>query len=179
MSDTSSEFKPGQTVWQRHTHEMFDIVAVKGPSCWCWSVERCHYETISADDLLATDPNQPAEPVPQNCPWCGCDAEILACKAYRGFIVQCGSIDQHCFFSGSRKPTRLEAVQAWNSISILSVPAKTPKTSWQDLGKMLVAQEREACAVIADLAAQECGEGYGGMILANGIASAIRKRGQP
>lgn len=59
----SEQFKPGQTVWHRSTHEMFDIIAVNRPSCWCWSVSRCHYETISEDMLTTTDPN--AEPTPQ------------------------------------------------------------------------------------------------------------------
>lgn len=109
------EFKPGQTVWQRYTHEMFDIIAVKGPSCWCWSVERCHYETISADDLLATDPNRPAEPVPQDCPFCGGEAKaMLGDEGQRSYVVCTGN----CRAEGPLLATSLETIQAWNSIRV-------------------------------------------------------------
>lgn len=219
---TSSKFKPGQTVWNQHTHEMFDIVAINGPNCWCWSVSRCHYETISADDLLATNPNQPAEPAPQKCPSCGSTPVVGDCN------VSC----DECWMAASKRHTRLEAIQAWNSIrvggifdgpeydkieemakqKIRSAPEPCPACgagaelladcndqlsvycsrcgmrgprgesgpeavlAWDGLGN--VAEEREACAKIAYLAAQKCGEGFGGMILANDIARDILKRGQ-
>lgn len=115
-------FKPGQTVWNRHTHEMFDIVAVDRSSHWCWSVSRGHYETIAADDLVATDPRKTIDP-PQHCPFCGHEAAVL--ERPTASRVQCNAMT--CDFSGPGRQNRLKAIEAWNSIHVQST-APEPKS---------------------------------------------------
>lgn len=114
-ADDSPGFKTGQTVWNRHTHEMFDVIAVDRSSLWCWSFSRSHYETISADDLVATDPRKTIAP-PQHCPFCGHEAAVL--ERPTASRVQCNAMT--CDFSGPGRQNRLKAIEAWNSIHVQS-----------------------------------------------------------
>lgn len=121
---TSVPVQPGQTVWHRHTHEMFDIIAIKGPNCWCWSVSRCKYETISVDDLTATNP----ESLPQKCPFCG--GEAFPYEATGGHWLSC----EDCLATGPKKPTHLEAIQTWNQIMLNNQPTgRCEQGPWQNV----------------------------------------------
>lgn len=113
MSET---FKPGQTVWQRCTlrHRKVIFRASSEAMAWCEvhpDEPACNdrYENVPLDSLTATDPN--AEPEPQKCQNCG----NLQIEIFEDvFYAEC----TYCKMSGPVKPTRLEAIQAWNSICV-------------------------------------------------------------
>lgn len=63
-------------------------------------------------------PNQPAEPLPQKCPFCGSESDVSK-YGYVDFRVCC-SLNEPCLL-GPHKPTRLEAIQAWNLIQLVSL----------------------------------------------------------
>lgn len=149
---SSCEFKPGQVVWRETTGEKCRFLATFGPFAWIEFQDR--HTTVPIGTLTGTDPNQPVEPVPQKCPQC--ERESIA-SVYRDgdqFDVRhsCGAVS-------ARKPTRLEAILAWNS-----------------LGN--VTEEREACAKIAERVRAACVAGASGDWASQVIAKDIRSRGQ-
>jgi len=113
--------QPGQTVWHKDYHEVrLEVICQNGKWLWLREPDKEVGNLYVASDYTATDPN--AEPEPQKCPMCGSGAEV------RGYAN--GEWDVRCLESGRRagshgcgfkspfKPTRLEAIQAWNSIRV-------------------------------------------------------------
>lgn len=138
MPDTSKmtpdEFTVGQTVFVKSPRKIEDIgftdfgpltiVAIDGDEYWLKKGDTRYTRKIDA--LAATDPSQPAEPVAQVCPFCWSDTAVYESDGVNRKHWVCCKGHIACWFTGPRKPTRLEAIAAWNSIGILSVPARTP-----------------------------------------------------
>ncbi len=103
----SEEFKPGQTVYVRSTGEKLVVkwVAV------IVAVDECGMTWVKEpSDLVSVDPN---EPKPQNCPVCGNKSECSETQE-RHYRCYCDGL---CGLYGPIKPTRLDAVKVWNSLS--------------------------------------------------------------
>ncbi len=124
----SEQFEAGQTVWGKHTGLKASILAIHGDKAWV------EYEpsqaandlvgkgpqTVPLEVLLATDPNQPAELVPQACPMCGAKPIIHTNLAGISSVYCSEGTNPEKFncLRGPQMPTRLEAIQAWNSIRV-------------------------------------------------------------
>lgn len=111
-----SEFKVGQTVWHKYSKLLGGkIVWLSGEQLWIKGLGYGESFIAPAADFTATDPNQPVEPVPQACPFCG----MASAKCFMhqpNHWVSCTT--DTCRLSTPYKPTRLEAIQAWNAIRV-------------------------------------------------------------
>ncbi len=182
----SEQFKAGQTVWRITDGVRYEVVAHIGDLVWIRNPGRGN-QVFHENSISATDPNQPAEPVPQACPWCSV-SEVVVRGVNPAYV---GCLNPDCRFASPYRPSRLEAIAAWNSIRVGCVitcaeccDAKAdPVTCFclkcdAELQNTLRGLEREACAQIADIkvfkpiaeTTVDC---------AREIAARIRNRGKP
>lgn len=118
-----SQFQIGQTVFDKHTHAMYEVLAERKGVYWLWDVSDCIQRSKNGDELMA-DFAKSAEP--QKCPFCGGKAELMECPPNKPFV--------RCLketFWGPHRDTSEEAIAAWNSIEVVSLqnPRRT-KVEW-------------------------------------------------
>lgn len=121
----ASEFKPGQTVWRKSDGEKFTVSRLSDHD---FLVVICENRSIRAEnyeDFSATDPRQPGPSAevenPQKCPFCG--NKTKSHENDGNWTCYCPSDGWLMCLRGPEKPTRLEAIQAWNSIRVVADPA--------------------------------------------------------
>lgn len=115
------QFKVGQTVWHKEAQEVrLLVIGQSGDDLWLR--DNNFRETAHRYDsrmFTTTDPNQTAELVPQNCPFCGSATVSIQEFGTRertgaSWKAECDS----CLMNGPCLATRIEAIQAWNRISL-------------------------------------------------------------
>jgi hypothetical protein len=109
-----SEFKFGQTVW-RHLKQ-YEVIHQYLKDVWV--KDGTHGEILPVEWLTATDPNaKPLPPEPQKCPFCGYCPGFREIHAQERHWVGCENFG--CRFLGPERPTREEAIAAWNSLRVI------------------------------------------------------------
>ncbi len=112
-------FNVGQTIW----HKSQDL-AIPGPlvvraidvqDAWVRDDAGISY-TVPLCDLTSVDPNKPAEPAMQPCPVCGSRPMVAGDDSSNACRIFCPI--KGCML-GPTLPTRIEAIQSWNSITIV------------------------------------------------------------
>lgn len=101
----------GQKVWFISSGRPAEIIAFGPCATACVRHPDDSLGIWNFVDLTTVDPNQPVEPVPKKCPFCKGTADLS--ERSTGFVFEC-----ICWFRTPMKPTRLEAIQAWNSIRV-------------------------------------------------------------
>ncbi len=109
----AEKLKQGYSKWTR------PVQAYECPQCLKLHLKPGLCEECMPSDTTPKTANQPAEPVPQACPFCGGKTNLAGCGPCRMFCM-----GEDCIM-GPIKPTRLEAIAAWNSISV--TPPKEPE----------------------------------------------------
>lgn len=123
----SGQFKPGQTVFGRHTGHKFVFRASNEAMAWCEihpdePAQSERYKNVLLESLTATDPNAKPAPDPKSCPFCGSKAALEG-NQHSAKRVSCDVMT--CGFTGPSRDTGEEAIAAWNSIEVKSEPAKS------------------------------------------------------
>lgn len=111
------QFTPGQAVWEIGDHGAPPFLVSQ------WSDEETlvlidskgFLRAVDGSHYTATDPNQPAEPTPQKCPFCGSDP-VGKNNDGLDWWFSCPLVS--CWWRSPRRATHLEAIQAWNRISL-------------------------------------------------------------
>lgn len=75
-------------------------------------------------------PDKPAEPAPQKCPDCGESAKAYETEETAQGRWFCACSQGVCTMMGPKRPTRLEAIQAWNSIRVIDLANPIYKINW-------------------------------------------------
>lgn len=119
------QFTPGQTVY--YVKDMSPLDCISAKRCvvlaesdgfyWCRTEGGGGYFTVSADEISATAPNQPAEPILQKCPFCQCYSRVRPYGTSQ-FLVEC-SVTPPCLV-GPHLYDKVAAIQAWNSIRVVT-----------------------------------------------------------
>src|SRR6185369_7198336 len=110
-------FKPGQTVYPKSgSPYKFIVAGVHGDDLWLKIVggENATVFLAKSESYSATNPN--AEPTPQKCPFCGSESRGNKHSGRHWFDCP----ETYCRLIGPERKTRLEAIQAWNSIRVVA-----------------------------------------------------------
>jgi hypothetical protein len=115
------EFKPGQTVWKKGTSKQpFTVSKWSDEDTLVLINPEGFIQAVDQELFTATDPN--AEPTPQKCPFCGSEATVIGDEDDRVLCMAYCVMKAECGLEGPFRKTRLEAIQAWNSIRLANQP---------------------------------------------------------